>query len=358
MQWVGKTVRWTLRNNNLLIKPQVFVNVCTARNMSTEEAAKRPITLLGTMAFGGRANAEQSREMVQAFLGRGHSRVDTAFMYVDGKSEEVIGGMKLPKTVSLATKANPWDGKTLKPESVRAQLETSLQRLQADCVDLFYLHAPDHNNPIQDTLRACNDLHKEGKFKELGLSNYASWEVAEIVSICKHNNWIVPTVYQGMYNATTRQVETELFPCLRYFGMSFYAYNPLAGGLLTGKYHYEDKDASQPEGRFFGNSWAAAYRDRYWKQSQFDAITQVLKTLEEVYGADKPSLTSAAMRWMYHHSKLKGDLGDGVIIGMSNMEQLKQNLDAAEEGPLDERVVSAFNEAWNRVAHECPNYFR
>uniref|UniRef100_A0A4W6F2K8 Aldo-keto reductase family 7, member A3 (aflatoxin aldehyde reductase) n=1 Tax=Lates calcarifer TaxID=8187 RepID=A0A4W6F2K8_LATCA len=294
----------------------------------------RPVSLLGTMAFGGRADAEQSLEMVQAFLDRGHKHLDTAFMYMDGKSETVIGGMNLPKTVSIATKANPWDGKTLKPESVRSQLETSLQRLRTDCVDLFYLHAPDHQNPIQDTLRACNDLHKEGKFKEFGLSNYASWEVAEIVTICRHNNWIAPTVYQGMYNATTRQVETELLPCLRYFGMRFYAYNPLAGGLLTGKYHYQDKDGSQPAGRFFGNSWAAAYRDRYW------------------------NMTSAAMRWMYHHSQLKGDLGDGVIIGMSSMEQLKQNLAAAEEGPLDERVVAAFNEAWNLVAHECPNYFR
>lgn len=324
--------------------------------MSAE--AKRPVTLLGTMAFGGRADAAQSLDMVQAFLSRGHSRVDTAFMYVEGRSEAVIGDMKLDKTVSIATKANPWEGKTLKPDSVRAQLDTSLQRLQTDSVDLFYLHAPDHNNPIQDTLQACNQLHKEGKFKELGLSNYASWEVAEIVTICKQNKWIVPTVYQGMYNATTRQVETELFPCLRYFGMKFYAYNPLAGGLLTGKYHYEDKDGSQPEGRFFGNSWAAAYRDRYWKQSQFESIDQVLKTLEVVYGADKPTLTSAAMRWMYHHSKLKGELGDGVIIGMSNMDQLQQNLAAAEEGPLDNRVVAAFDEAWKKVAHECPNYFR
>ncbi|XP_053171197.1 aflatoxin B1 aldehyde reductase member 3 [Scomber japonicus] len=334
-----------------------FAGIAARRNMSSS-LAKRPVSLLGTMAFGGRADAGQSLEMVQAFLARGHNQVDTAFMYADGKSEVVIGGMKLPKSVSIATKANPWDGKTLKPESVRSQLETSLQRLGTDCVDLFYLHAPDHNNPIQDTLRACNELHKEGKFKEFGLSNYASWEVAEIVCICRHNNWIVPTVYQGMYNATTRQVETELLPCLRYHGMRFYAYNPLAGGLLTGKYHYQDKDGSQPAGRFFGNNWAAAYRDRYWNQSHFEAIEVVLKALETVYGSDKPTLTSAAMRWMYHHSKLKGDLGDGVIIGMSSMEQLQQNLTCAEEGPLDERVVNAFNEAWNLVAHECPNYFR
>lgn len=327
------------------------------QNMSSSQS-KRPITLLGTMAFGGRADEELSMEMVKTFMDRGHVMVDTAFMYVDGKSETVIGGMNLPKTVSIATKANPWDGKTLKPESVRSQLEISLQRLRTNSVELFYLHAPDHQNPIQDTLKACNDLHKEGKFKEFGLSNYASWEVAEIASICRHNNWIVPTVYQGMYNATTRQVETELLPCLRYFGMRFYAYNPLAGGLLTGKYHYQDKEGSQPEGRFFGNKWAAAYRDRYWKPSQFDAIKVVIEALETVYGSEKPTMTSAAMRWMYHHSQLKGDLGDGVIIGMSSMDQLQQNLAAAEEGPLDERVVNAFNDAWNLVAHECPNYFR
>ncbi|CAG5979738.1 unnamed protein product [Menidia menidia] len=358
MRWVIPGGLCTLQQvkaiKHLLTPLSKFVN---GRSMSSN--AKRPVSLLGTMAFGGRADAQQSLDMVKAFLGRGHSHLDTAFMYVDGKSETIIGDMKLPKTVSMATKANPWDGKTLKPESVRSQLETSLKRLQTDCVDLFYLHAPDHQNPIQDTLRACNELHKEvGKFKELGLSNYASWEVAEIVCICRHNNWIVPTVYQGMYNATTRQVETELLPCLRYYGMKFYAYNPLAGGLLTGKYHYEDKDGSQPAGRFFGNNWAAAYRDRYWKQSHFQAIEVVLRTLEAVYGSEKPSLTSAAMRWMYHHSQLKGDLGDGVIIGMSSMEQLQQNLAAAEEGPLDERVVNAFKDAWNLVAHDCPNYFR
>ncbi|XP_068171899.1 aflatoxin B1 aldehyde reductase member 4-like [Antennarius striatus] len=325
------------------------------RNMS---AAPRPATLLGTMAFGGRASLQLTRDMVGAFRARGHDHLDTAFMYAEGKSEAAIGQLGLPRTVRISTKANPWDGKTLKPESVRAQLDTSLQRLQMDCVDLFYLHAPDHQNPIQDTLRACDALHKEGKFKEFGLSNYASWEVSEIVCICRHNNWIVPSVYQGMYNATTRQVETELLPCLRYYGMKFYAYNPLAGGLLTGKYHYEDKDGSQPAGRFFGNNWAAAYRDRYWKQSHFQGIDLVLQALEEAYGEQKPTLTSAAMRWMYHHSYLKGDLGDGVIIGMSTMEQLQQNLDAAEEGPLDQRVVSAFDEAWKLVAHECPNYFR
>ncbi|XP_031232899.1 aflatoxin B1 aldehyde reductase member 2-like [Mastomys coucha] len=108
-------------------------------------------------------------------------------------------------------------------------------------VDLFYLHIPDHSTPVEETLQACHQLHQEGKFVELGLSNYASWEVAEICTLCKKNGWILPTVYQrrgkqipayalmGMYNDTTWQVEKELLPCLRHFGLRFYAYNPLAG---------------------------------------------------------------------------------------------------------------------------------
>nr|XP_013801522.1 PREDICTED: aflatoxin B1 aldehyde reductase member 2 [Apteryx mantelli mantelli] len=261
-------------------------------------------------------------------------------------------------SVEIATKANPWEGNTLKPESVRSQLETSLERLGRKSVELFYLHAPDHGTPVEETLRACNELHKEGKFKELGLSNYAAWEVAEICTICKHNKWVIPTVYQGMYNATTRQVETELFPCLRYYGLRFYAYNPLAGGLLTGKYKYEDKDTNQPAGRFFGNDWAQVYRDRYWKKHHFEAIALVERALKDAYGSNPPSLTSAALRWIYNHSKLQGSLGDTVIIGMSNLEQLEQNLDYSEEGPLLPAVVEAFDKAWNLTAHDCPNYFR
>ncbi|XP_029085859.1 uncharacterized protein LOC114899368 isoform X2 [Monodon monoceros] len=87
--------------------------------------------------------------------------------------------------------------------------------MQCPRVDLFYLYLPDHGTPMEETLRACHQLHQEGKSVELGLSNYAAWEVAEICTLCKSNNWILPTVYQGMYNATTQQVETELFPCLR-----------------------------------------------------------------------------------------------------------------------------------------------
>ncbi|XP_055515206.1 aflatoxin B1 aldehyde reductase member 2-like [Leucoraja erinacea] len=328
------------------------------RLMSGCAMAARPLTLLGTMEFGRRADAEQSALMVKAFTERGHVELDGAFMYAEGRTEQIIGSLELGPAVKIATKVNPWDGKTLKADSVRCQFKTSLERLQRKSVEILYLHAPDHETPVEETLAACQELYKQGKFKELGLSNYTSWEVAEIYSICKHNNWILPTVYQGMYNAITRQIEVELIPCLRYLGMRFYAYNPLAGGLLTGKYQFEDKFEKQPTGRFFGNNWAEAYRNRYWKEHHFRAIDLVKKAIDETYGCGKTSLTSAALRWIYHHSKLQGDLGDGVILGNSSLEQLQQNLTASEEGPLASSVVDAFNEGWKLVAHDCPNYFR
>ncbi|XP_043852042.1 aflatoxin B1 aldehyde reductase member 2-like [Dromiciops gliroides] len=330
---------------------------------SKTRAQAQPASVLGAMEMGWRMDRSASVAAVQAFLERGHCELDTAFIYGDGQSESFLGSMGLGlgedgSKVKIATKANPLDGKTLSASSIRSQLETSLKRLQCSRVDLFYLHLPDHDTPVEETLRACNELHQEGKFVELGLSNYASWEVAKICTLCKNKGWILPTVYQGMYNATTRQVETELFPCLRHFGLRFYAFNPLAGGLLTGRYKYEDKDKKQPESRFFGRNLSEIYQNRYWKKSHFEAIALVEKALAASYGANAPSMTCAALRWMYHHSQLQGSRGDAVILGMSRLEQLQQNLAAVEEGPLEPGVVKAFDQAWHLVAHECPNYFR
>uniref|UniRef100_A0A7N9D1G7 NADP-dependent oxidoreductase domain-containing protein n=1 Tax=Macaca fascicularis TaxID=9541 RepID=A0A7N9D1G7_MACFA len=329
--------------------------------MSRQLSRARPATVLGAMEMGRRMDAPTSAAVTRAFLERGHTEIDTAFLYTDGQSETILGGLGLGLgnsdcRVKIATKANPWMGNSLKPDSLRFQLETSLKRLQCPRVDLFYLHGPDHSTPVEETLHATTSP-MQGKFVELGLSNYAAWEVAEICTLCKSNGWIVPTVYQGMYSATTRQVETELFPCLRHFGLRFYAYNPLAGGLLTGKYKYEDKDGKQPVGRFFGHQWAEIYRNRFWKENHFEGIALVEKALQAAYGASTPSTTSAALRWMYHHSQLQGAHGDAVILGMSSLEQLEQNLAAAEEGPLEPAVVDAFNQAWHLFAHECPNYF-
>ena len=113
-------------------------------------------------------------------------------------------------------------------------------------------------------MQACFELFQQGKFRHFGLSNFAAWQVAEVVELCRRHGWMEPEVYQGMYNALTRDVERELFPCLRNYGMRFYAYNPLAGGLLTGK--HLSMEQIPEDGRF---NRERGYLDRYWKQDYF-----------------------------------------------------------------------------------------
>ncbi|KAL7837717.1 hypothetical protein SRHO_G00274280 [Serrasalmus rhombeus] len=144
------------------------------------------------MTFGGSVDADLSSKMVQVFLERGHHELDTAFIYTGGQSETIIGGMQLPKTVKIATKANPLEGNSLNPESLRFQLETSLKRLRTQSVDIFYLHFSDHQTPIQDTLQACNELYKEESSR----------------------NWAYPTMFPGKWLKSTpsANITTGCFP--------------------------------------------------------------------------------------------------------------------------------------------------
>jgi len=328
---------------------------------------------LGTMEFGRAADLEKATAMMTSFLGASHTLVDTALMYAGGETERIIGRMPatLTKTAVIATKANPWNPKApikgLSRASVGLQLGMSLTSLGAESVDLFYLHAPDHNTPIEQTLQGVDDQFKAGKFKRFGLSNYSAWQVAEIVYLCKINGWVQPTVYQGMYNLMTRDVERELFTCLRRFNIAFYAYNPLAGGLLTGKYKFSDVDDKKPEGRFFAAAgadptWSDRYRERYWKKSNFDALETLEAILREEYGTGATAVTpaDAALRWMIYHSKLSGRHGDAVIIGASSPTHLNANLGAwsSERGPLSKKVVDAMDAVWELTKGQCANYFR
>ncbi|CAK8672734.1 unnamed protein product [Clavelina lepadiformis] len=320
--------------------------------------------ILGTMEFGRRLDLERSEAMVNAFIDLQKNasciELDTAFMYAGGKTEELMGRMdnRTLLSIQIATKVNSWDGKLLNRDSIRKQFATSLKRLQVPSVHLLYLHLPDHQTPITESLEAINELHKEGKFKEFGLSNYAAWQVAEIQTICKMKSWIAPTVYQGMYNCLTRMVEKELFPCLRYYGMRFYAYNPLSGGILTGKHKFEDSTKVEP-GRFFGTAkWSVAYRERFWKTEIFDAVSKIQQVLDKTYGNNTVSVAEAAYRWLYHHSLMEGKHGDGLIIGASSMEQFTANMGYTTKGPLEKEVVEVIEECWAMCGYLCADYMR
>lgn len=240
-----------------------------------------------------------------------------------------------------------------KADIITEQFNTSLKELDADCVDIFYLHAADRSVPFTETLKAVNELHKAGKFVQLGLSNFTAFEVAEVCMLCHFNGWVRPSIYQGMYNAITRSLEQELIPACRRYGLDVVVYNPIAGGLFSGKYKTKDIPES---GRYSDavGTMGQMYRSRYFKDSTFDA----LKIIEPAVEKAGLTMVETAIRWCIHHSALKVvDGNDGLIIGASSIEQLDSNLADTEKGPLPKEVVEALDEAWRRTKIDTANYW-
>ncbi|KAF5386728.1 hypothetical protein D9615_001838 [Tricholomella constricta] len=319
-------------------------------------------------------------------------KIDTARVYAGGTSEEYLGKINWKeKGLKLETKLFPTVGGssglsdvpviTHTPEDLHKHLLLSLKALNAESLEMWYLHAPDRSVPYEVTMKAVNDLYKEGYFKRFGISNYAAWEVAEIVGICKANGYIQPTAYQGIYNAVHRAVEPELFPCLRKFGISFYEFNPLGGGMFTGRY-ISTEDVPEPGSRFdpqkvqgkvpifssiiiaIGEAflWSAntqdhhrltRYRSRYWNEPYFQALAIIRAAAE----AHNLSLPEVALRWISHHSQLSRDHGDAVLIGASSLKHIEQNLLDLEKGPLPDDMVKALDEAWLIAKPHASQYF-
>jgi len=308
--------------------------------------------ILGTMTFGDQVEPEQAQLLIEQFIAAGNRELDTAHTYCEGRTETMLGRL-LPAFVDndlyLASKVNPWNDDGLQPQQVKEQFAESLQRLGRDSIDLLYLHSPDLDTPVAHTLEACFELFEQGKFKHFGLSNYAAWQVAEVVETCRHNGWMQPTVYQGMYNALTRDVERELFPCLRNYGISFYAYNPLAGGMLTGKHLSQDNIPDS--GRFVAER---GYQERYWREDYFS----VLRELQDVCRKLEVKPVEIAMSWLANHSMLDASRGDGIILGASKLDHLAQNMAACDHAPLDQSILDILDRGWEIIKPNCFRYFR
>jgi len=328
--------------------------------------------VMGAMTFGYEGT-EGSRihtpegvsEILDVFQKHGHTEIDSARVYTSGTSEELLGkidhkarGLLLetklyPRVARAGATSTDEEAISHQPESLRKNLERSLKALNTDQLEIWYLHGPDRSTPYEVTLKAVNDLYKEGKFRRFGISNYHSWEVAEMVLIARANGYIQPTVYQGIYNAIHRGVEPELFPCLRKFGLSFYCFNALGGGFFTGKYTSIDGEIP-PNTRFDPSKGQGRnYRNRYWKDPYFKAVDLVRAASE----SHNLTLAEVALRWVSHHSLLKRDKGDAVIIGASSVSHLEQNLADLEKGPLPESILSVLDEAWVLVSPHASNYW-
>ncbi|EGO03595.1 hypothetical protein SERLA73DRAFT_175138 [Serpula lacrymans var. lacrymans S7.3] len=304
----------------------------------------------GPKSNGARVHTvEQCREMVDAFVRYGHKKIDTARIYGGGTSEEFLGEIDV-KGCTVDTKVYPMQPGDHAPARLRAIFRESIKALNGQKVHTLYLHAADRSVPYEDTLREVNEMHREGLLEEFGLSNFYAWEVAEIVGIAKRNDWIGPTVYEGCYNAVERTVETELLPCLRHFGIRFYAYSPLCGGLLVGKLLNETDLRNSTGGR-----WDPKVTDLAPTLHRIYApLLPVLKELKEAAEKHGIPLPEVAQRWLQHHSLLQP--GDAVILGAGSASQLEDNMKQCEGGPLSEDVVDMVNEAWAKAKANASYY--
>ncbi|RMZ77010.1 hypothetical protein DV738_g4575, partial [Chaetothyriales sp. CBS 135597] len=332
----------------------------------TDSSAKKPRVALGLLTFGPPGSEasgsritslDEFNQCLDYLQSRGYNEVDTARTYVNGLQEGWTKAAKWrERQLVLATKWYPHKPGDHSAASIKANLAKSLHELGgADSVEIFYLHAPDRSVPFQESLEACNQLYQEGKFKRLGLSNYAAWEVAEMWNIADQRGWVRPTVYQAMYNCLTRAIEEELVPCCRKYGIDILIYNPLAGGVLTGRYL---TNAIPNDGGRYSESdprVGRMYRDRYFRDANFKAL-EMIKPVADRFGL---TLVEVALRWCVHHSQLKVlDGNDGIIVGVSSLRQLEENLNELEKGPLPDEVVQALDAAWQITKPSCPLYWR
>lgn len=306
--------------------------------------------ILGTMTFGESVFSPDVGAFINTFLDAGYDELDTAYVYNNGNCERLLGEVlpTLKRPYKIATKVNPRISGRLDGEAAYKQVNESLERMNVPSVDTVFLHFPDPATPVESVLRAMNDLHQQGKYKELGLSNFPAWMVADVWHRCDKNGWVKPTVFEGIYNPLTRRAETELNDCLNAYGLRFYAYNPMAGGLLTGRYgKFED---APTDGRF---THRPNYQNRYWKKSYFDAV-EVIKAAAEQHGI---TTIEATYRWLAYHSMLNGERGDAILIGASKLGHLIQNMQAVKAGPLPADLADAFEQAWKISKADSPDYF-
>ena len=305
----------------------------------------------GTMTFGSQADEPTAVKMVERCIEAGINFFDTANIYNQGAAETMLGkalaGRRSKLILATKVRGKMGDGPDesgLSRLAIHKALEASLKRLGTDYVDLYYLHQPDYAAPIEETLAAMDELVRAGKVRYPAVSNYAAWQVAEIHWIAQKNGFKPPHVSQPMYNLLARGIEEEFLAFSRRFKVAIVPYNPLAGGLLTGKHSRQHGPIAGT--RFDGNKM---YLDRYWHDDYFAAV----EDLAGIARSEGKTLVELALQWLLSQAQV-----DSIILGASRVEQLEENLRASEGGTLNESVLARCDEVWKRLRGITPKYNR
>jgi aryl-alcohol dehydrogenase-like predicted oxidoreductase len=300
---------------------------------------------LGTMTFGLQCDEATSRAILDTATEGGITFLDTADVYplggtleTVGRSEEILGRWLAGRRDDyvVATKCvgptgpRPWD-RGASRRHVIAAVDESLRRLGTDYIDLYQLHSYDRQTPIDETLGALDDVVRAGKVRYIGCSNFLSYQLARAVGRSEVLGVARMDSVQPRYNLLFRQIERELLPLCAEEGIGVIPYNPIAGGLLTGKHR---RQAPETGGRFTLGTAGQMYQERYWHDREFDTV-DALAPLAAKAGV---STTTLAVQWVLAHPVITS-----AIVGASRPEQLADSL-AAAATPIDGDLKSDLDE--------------
>jgi aryl-alcohol dehydrogenase-like predicted oxidoreductase len=311
------------------------------RNLGRSGLKVSPICL-GTMMFGDRTDEAEAGRIVASARDSGVNFIDTADVYTKGESEKITGRLirsDRPKWV-LATKvANPMPGADGRDDPNRRgtsrkwimqAIDESLARLGTDYVDVYYLHRDIESTPLEESVRALDDLVRAGKIRHWGLSNFRGWRIAETLSVVKQLGAAAPVVCQPYYNAMNRQPENDILPACAHHGIGVVPYSPLARGVLTGKYKPDEKPA---EGTRAGRA------DKRMLETEFRAESLAIAQKLQDHAARKgASAGHLAVQWV-----LANPIVTSVIAGPRTLEQWKDYLAAlqAKYDSGDEKLIDS-----------------
>ena len=277
---------------------------------------------MGTMTFGREADPAESKAMFNHCRDAGVNFFDCADVYSQGRAETILGELiadcrdELIVTSkfgsSMGTGLNDGGGSR---RHLAASLEASLRRLNTDHLDIYFLHRFDEQTPFEETLSALDDVVAQGKVRYIGCSNFAAWQIAKALGVSAVNGWSPFHCVQPMYNLVKRQAEVEILPLAESENLGVISYNPLGGGILSGKY---GKDRQAEQGRLTGDDM---YRRRYGAQWMYDTAMKFTH-----FAADNGyHPVGLAVAWAAHHPAITAP-----IMGARNVKQLQDSLQAAD----------------------------
>jgi 1-deoxyxylulose-5-phosphate synthase len=304
---------------------------------------------LGTMTFGRQTDESTAFAIMDLAAEEGINFIDTADIYpvppaleLVGRTEQIVGAWLKGKRSRfvLATKCGNRTGVLpndtgLSRKHIMEAIEASLRRLQTDFVDIYYVHQPDLDTPVEETLRTLEDLVRSGKTRYIGCSNYTAWQIAK--SLWTSDKLMVTRfdVVQPRYNLLFREIENEVFPVCWDEGLGVVVFNPLAGGFLTGKYQQGQEPNDNTRFGLFREA-DSLYRERYWKDHHFRAVEE----LKQFFEPRNRRLVHVALSWVLGQKEVTS-----IILGASRVEQLKESLGGLSL-QLDEEELKACHAIW------------